>query len=345
MAKKKEKATPKSMLEITRQAITKKYGEGVIRSLGDHEDLQIDAISTGCLSLDSALGVGGFARGRLYEVYGPNSSGKSTLALSVCMQAIKRNMNVAYIDAEHSLSPQLVRNMGDEVGVDVDKIDIIQAFTGDDNLEIAEIIMKSGEMGVVVVDSVSALLPQAMAEGEIGDNYIGQLARLVSKACSKLTPVVNRTNTLLILINQVRIDIGRYGDNKVPTGGASIPFYATGRIKVDGGEFKSSRIINDDGVVIGHESKFMVIKNKLAAPWREAKINLIYGQGYDFVAEVVDLSIDFGFISQAGSWFELNGGERIQGKKTLVDTFRENKDLYNELRAKVKQTIGLKDDE
>ena len=332
--KEKEDVKKKSALELQKQVITKKYGEGVISYLGDHEDLKIDAISTGCLSLDSSLGNGGCARGRLYEFYGPNSSGKSTLALSVCMQAIMRGMEVVYIDAEHSLDPKLVRSMGKEVGVNPDRMCLIQAFTGDDNL------MKTNELDVCVVDSVSALLPKSMAEGEISDNYIGLLARLMSKACLKLTPVANRTNTLLIFINQIRHNIGKWGDDRVPTGGEALSFYATGRVKVEGGEHKNTRIIDDEGIVIGHESSFLVVKNKLSAPWRSAKINLIYGRGYDFISEVVSLAVDFGIIEQSGAWFTYNE-EKYQGKSTLVSLFRENVEMYSELRERVKTTAGL----
>jgi len=342
MVKKKETET-KSSLEVVRKAIIKKYGEGVISCLGDHEDLQIDSVSTGCLALDSALGVGGFARGRLYEVYGPNSSGKSTLALSLCMQALKRNMNIVYIDAEHSLDPKLVRNMGAMVGVNPDGIDLVQAFTGDENLEIAETLMKSGEVDVLVVDSVSALLPKGMAEGEISDNYIGLLARLMSKACLKLTPVANRTNTLLIFINQIRHSIGKWGDDRTPTGGEALSFYATGRIKVDGGESKNSRIVDKDGLAIGHVSKFQIVKNKLAAPWRTANINLLYGVGYDFSDEIIGLGIDLGLVEQAGAWFKYEG-EKYQGKDNLAAAFIDNQAMYGELRAKVKEMLGLKDE-
>ncbi len=341
--KKKETEEIKSTLELARQAITKKYGEGVIGYLGDHEDLVIDAISTGCIALDAALGIGGFARGRLYEIYGPNSSGKSTLALSLCMQALHRDLNVAYVDAEHSLDPKLVRNMGKEINVNPDKMDLVQAFTGDENLEIAEILMKSGELDVMVVDSVSSLLPKSMAEGDISDNYIGLLARLMSKACLKLTPIANRTNTLLIFINQIRHNIGKWGDDRTPTGGEALSFYATGRIKVEGGEAKTSRIVDDEGVVIGHTSDFTIVKNKLAAPWKEASINLMYGRGYDFVDEVVSLSIDLGVISQAGAWYKYND-DKYNGRKALSDAFREDDGSYSMLMATVKPMLGLNDE-
>jgi recombination protein RecA len=342
MVKKKEKAAPKtkSALDLQKQAIIKKYGEGVLSYLGDHEDLEIDAVSTGCLALDSSLGTGGCARGRLYEFYGPNSSGKSTLAVSICMQALMRDMEVVYIDAEHALDPKLVRNMGKEVNVDPDRICLIQAYTGDDNLEIAEKLMKTNEVDVCVVDSVSALLPKDMAEGEIGDNYIGLLARLMSKACMKLTPIANRTNTLLIFVNQIRHSIGKWGDDRITTGGEALSFYTTGRVKVEGGESKKSRIIGDEGVVIGHESDFQIVKNKLAAPWRVAKINLIYGRGYDFISEVVNLGLDFGLIEQSGNRYA-HQENKYHGKKNLINAFRENVEMYNELRVKVKEMLGL----
>ena len=342
MAKKKDKVEPKkkSVLDIQKQEIIKKYGEGVLSYLGDHEDLEIDAISTGCLALDSSLGTGGCARGRLYEFYGPNSSGKSTLAVSICMQALMRGMEVVYIDAEHALDPKLVRNMGKEVSVNPDKICLIQAFTGDDNLEIAEKLMKTNEVDVCVVDSVSALLPKDMAEGEIGDTYIGLLARLMSKACMKLTPIANRTNTLLIFVNQIRHSIGKWGDDRITTGGEALSFYTTGRIKVEGGEAQKSRIIDDKGVVIGHESDFQIVKNKLAAPWRKAKIDLIYGRGYNFISEVVTLGIDFGLIEQSGSRYVYEE-KKYHGKRNLVNAFRDDAEIYDVLRIKVKELLGL----
>jgi len=339
-AKRVKKTVEASVLSVVEKAIEKKYGKGIISVLGEHEDLVIDAISTGCLALDSALGIGGFARGRLYEVYGPNSSGKSTLALSVVMNALLRDLTVLYIDAEHALDPKLVRNMGKRVGVNPDRIKLVQAYTGDDNLQIAEEYIKSGEVDVAVVDSVSALLPKDMAEGEIGDNYMGQLARLMSKACNKLTPVANRTNTLLIFINQIRQDIGKWGDSRKPTGGEALAFYATGRIKVEGGESKKSRLLDKEGVVIGHESDFQVIKNKLAAPWRTAKIDLIYGQGYDFESEIMNLSVDLGLIEKSGNWYEFND-EKIQGEKNVVAFFRDNMDVYADYRENCIRMLGL----
>jgi len=341
MAKKKKAKVKKiDSLEVARQAILKKYGEGVISPLGDHEDLQIDSVSTGSLALDSALGVGGMARGRLHEVYGPNSSGKSSLALSVCMKGLQRSLNVAYVDAEHALDPKLVRNMGKAMGVDADIIDLVQGYTGDDNLEISEILMKSGELDILVVDSVSALLPKQMAEGDIGDDYIGLLARLMSKACLKLTPIANRTNTLLIFINQIRHSIGKWGDDRITSGGEALGFYTTTRTRVQGGETASSRIVDDSGVVIGHASDFLIIKNKLSAPWRKSQINLIYGVGYDFVEEVVSLAVDVGVIDQQGAWYYY-GDNKWQGRANISKVFREDEGAYEKLRKSVKDMLGL----
>jgi recombination protein RecA len=333
----------KTSLELTEKAVEKEYGKGIITMLGDHESLKIEVISTGCLALDSQLGIGGFARGRLYEIYGPNSSGKSTLALSAVMQALRRDLNVLYVDAEHSLDPKLVRNMGKHAGVDVNKIKLVQAYTGDDNLEITEKLVKTGDIDIAVIDSVTSLLPKAMSEGDIGDDYMGQLARLMSKACQKLTPVIHRTNTLLIFINQLRDAIGKWGDSRVPTGGNALGFYTSGRIKVEGGETKSSRIEDDDGVVIGHRSNFLIIKNKLSPPWRTAEIDLIYGKGYDYVKEVVDLSVDCGFISQAGAWYEFEG-EKVNGKANLINRFREDILLYEKYRKNIRKVLGLEDE-
>lgn len=331
-----------SPLAVAKKAIIQKYGEGVISLLGDHEDLKIDAISTGCLGLDIALGVGGFARGRLYEVFGPNSAGKSTLALSVVIQALLRDLNVTFIDAEHALDPKLVRKMGEFYGLGnnvVDRINLVQGYTGDDNLEIAEMLMSTNEMDVLVIDSVSALLPKNMAVGEISDNFIAELARLMSRACMKLTPICNRTNTLLIFINQIRHSMDKWkGD--VTSGGEALSFYATGRIKTSGGEFASQRIVDNEGVVVGHRSKFEIVKNKLAPPWRRAEVDLLYGKGYDFVAETVDISVQLGIVEKKGAWYKY-GNEKIQGRDNVILLFRDDTKLYAEVRNKIKLGLGL----
>jgi len=346
MAKSKKK-TEKTEEEMSRiDKIVKAYDKisntsGEIQVMGAGEVIQdIPVIPSGIPSLDKALGVGGYPQGRIGEVIGPAGVGKTSITLHAIASAQKHGGLCAFVDAEHALDPKLVRNMGKEVSVNPDKICLIQAFTGDDNLEIAEKLMKTNEVDVCVVDSVSALLPKDMAEGEIGDTYIGLLARLMSKACMKLTPIANRTNTLLIFVNQIRHSIGKWGDDRITTGGEALSFYTTGRIKVEGGEAQKSRIIDDKGVVIGHESDFQIVKNKLAAPWRKAKIDLIYGRGYNFISEVVTLGIDFGLIEQSGSRYVYEE-KKYHGKRNLVNAFRDDAEIYDVLRIKVKELLGL----
>lgn len=340
----KESKKITSKLDIVRKSIAKKYGEKVLSFLDDHDGLEIESIPTGCLALDAAIGIGGFAKGRIYEVFGPNSSGKSTLALSICLQALAKGMRVAYVDAEHALDTNLVKQMAARLDISTAKMELVKGYTGEENLQIAEDLIKTEEIDVLVIDSVSSLIPSSESESEIGDDHIGLLARLMSKACRKLTPIANKTNTLVIFINQTRIDIMKYGDKQVPTGGEALKFFASGRIKVTGGESKSSHILDERGEVIGHRSTFNIVKNKFNPPHRTAEVSLIYGHGYDYVAEVVQLSIDLGFINQAGAWFTLDG-EKINGKETLTQRFREDIGVYEEYRAKCKKALGLLKDE
>ena len=286
MAKKKkdkELVTTASTLDAARKSIRKKYGD-VVGVMGDKNALVIDTISTGSLSLDAALGRGGFALGRIYEIYGIPSCGKTSLAMSVINQAQKRGLRCVFVDAEHSADPKLFKNMG----VNLEELLTIKAFSGDENLDSLEMMMKTGEIDIAVIDSVSALIPKAEAEASIGDDFIGLLARLMSKALRKLSPIASETNTLLIFVNQIRSKIGVYGDPTVTSGGIALDFHATGRIVVKGGEYKSSRIfqpITDE--VVGHVTSFHVRKNKLAAPFRNASVPLIYGVGYDVCWEVL----------------------------------------------------------
>lgn len=336
MAKtKKEKEL--STLELVEKQIIKTYGE-VVSMLSDHEDMQIETISTGSIGLDAALGRGGMARGRLYEVYGNAGSGKSTLAFSVIAEAQKLGLQCLIVDAEHGVDPKLVQDMG----VDGDGVKLVQGFTGDANLDIAEKYVKTGEFGVAVIDSVTALIPEAEAEGDISDNFMGLLARLMSKCCRRFAPLANRTNTLLIFINQFRMDIGRFGDPRKTTGGEAIPFFATGRIAVEGGEYKKSRIIDPiTGLVVGHHMKFEVQKNKLAIPYRTASIPLIYGKGFDRYWEVVNLATDLDILVKKGAWYSYNGENVAQGEMNMRDVLAENKELYDEVRTKVMEMVGL----
>lgn len=338
MAKKKTRVVHSTM-SAAQAAIKKKYGD-VIKVMADQDELVVKTISTGSLALDAALGRGGMALGRVYEVYGPPSGGKTTLAMSVIAQAQKRNMKCVFVDAEHSADPKLFKNMG----VNLEGLLTISAFAGDDNLDALETLMKTNEVDVAVVDSVSALIPKSEAEASIGDEFMGLLARLMSKALRKLSPVASETNTLLIFVNQIRSKIGGFGDPTITTGGQALDFYATGRIAVAGGEYKNSRIpepITDD--IIGHMTSFHVRKNKLAAPFRDALVPLIYGVGYDVCWEVLTLSEQLGLVEKSGAWYKHKDENFAQGEWNAKEHLRENEKLYNALREEIVDMLGLRE--
>lgn len=326
-------------LDIAKKAIQKKYGK-VISYLGDHGDMQIPTISTGSLGLDIALGRGGLARGRVYEMYGNPSGGKTSLAISAIIQAQKRGLKTSIVDAEHAIDPKLVKNMG----ANIDDILIVQGYSGEENLDTAEILIKTGEMDIVVIDSVSALIPKSEVEGTIANDFIALLARLMSKALRRVVPIANETNTLVIFINQIRHKIGAYGNPDVPTGGEALPFFATGRISVKGAEYKSNRILDlVSGESIGHHAKLEVVKNKLAPPFRKAELPLIYGKGFDLHWEVLSLSTSLGIIDKNGAWFNYGDIKLGQGEFNALNLLREDDDLYNEIRNKVIDITGLKE--
>lgn len=339
MAKKKKNKVVHSTMATAKAAIKKKYGD-VIKPMAEQAELEIKTISTGTLSLDAALGRGGMALGRVYEVFGPPSGGKTTLAMSVIAQAQKRGMQCVFVDAEHSADPKLFKNMG----VNLEKLLTIKAFAGDDNLDALETLMKTNEIDVAVVDSVSALIPKSEAEASIGDEFMGLLARLMSKALRKLSPVASETNTLLIFVNQIRSKIGGFGDPTITTGGQALDFYATGRIAIAGGEYKNSRLkdkITDE--VIGHKTDFHIRKNKLSAPFRNATVPLIYGKGYDIHWEVLTLSEQLGLIEKSGAWYKYNDKNFAQGEENARDYLSENEELYNTLREEIIDLLGLRE--
>lgn len=338
MAKKSNKLPDPKTLETAKAAIRKKYG-AVVGVMSDQKDLNIRTVSTGSLSLDAALGRGGMALGRVYEVFGPPSGGKTTLAMSVIHQAQKRGLQAVFVDAEHSADPVLFENMG----VNLSELITIKAFAGDDNLDAVETLMKTNEIDVAVVDSVSALIPKAEANAAIGDEFMGLLARLMSKALRKLAPIASQTETMLIFVNQIRSKIGAYGDPMTTSGGMALDFYSTGRIAVKGGESKSSRInapITDE--TIGHLTSFHVRKNKLAAPFRNAEVPLIYGMGYDIHWEVLTLSEQLGLIEKAGSWYKYKDKNFAQGEWNAKDKLKEDLELYKELRENIIDLLGLR---
>lgn len=325
-------------LDIAKKAIQKKYGK-VISYLDDHADLQIPTISTGSLGLDVALGRGGMARGRIYEVFGPPSGGKTTLAMSVIVQAQRRGLRCAVVDAEHAIDPSLFKAMG----ANLEDILIVQGYSGEQNLSIAEMLMKSNGIDVLVVDSVSALIPQSEAEAEIEQDFMALLARLMSKALRRLVPVANETETLLMFINQIRQNIGSWGNPETTSGGEALNFYSTGRISVRGSEYKKNRIIEAvSGEVIGHHTKFEVVKNKLAPPFRKAEVPLIYGFGYDTYWEVLNLSTAYGVIDKNGSWYYYGDKKLGQGDVNVLNLLKEDAGFYEEVRNKIIEIAGLK---
>lgn len=339
MAKKKKAAEPAKTdsLDVIKKAITKKYGD-VISKLGDHEDMVIPTVSTGSLSLDVALGRGGMALGRVYEIFGPNSGGKSTLAANVVIQAQKRGLRCCYVDAEHAVDPLLFKSYG----VNIKDLELVQGFNGEQNLDILEMLIQSGAYKVAIVDSVSSLIPSAEAEAEIGNDHIALLARLMSKAMRRLTPVANKAGCLLIFINQLRNKVGTYGNPETTTGGEALNFYATGRISVRGPESRQRRIIDpSSGEVMGHETIFEIVKNKLSSPFRKANIKLIYGKGYDFHWEVLDIAAGIGVIEKLGAWYKYNGENIAQGELNAVNFLKENEEVYTEIRSSVVESLGL----
>lgn len=324
-------------LDTIKKAIIKKYGN-VISKMSAHQDLVVPTVSTGSIGLDLALGRGGLALGRIYELFGPNSGGKSTLAANVIIQAQKRGMKCCYVDAEHAVDPMLFKSYG----VNIDELELIQAYTGEENLDILEMLVQSGSYQVAVVDSVSSLIPIAEAEADISDDFMALLARLMSKALRRFTPIANKAGTLIIFINQLRHKIGSYGNPETTTGGEALAFYATGRISIRGPESKQRRIVDPaTGLVIGHETLFEIVKNKLAPPFRTSSIKLIYGKGYDFHWEVLDMAVSLGIIDKFGGWYKYDGQTIANGELNAVAHFKENVELYNTIRSKVIDVVGL----
>lgn len=328
-------------LELARKAVTKKYGE-VVSTLSDHGDMVIPSISTGCLSLDLALGCGGMGRGRVYEIFGPNSGGKSTLAVNSVIQAQRVGERGLYVDAEHAVDPQLFRNYG----VNTKDLELVQGYDGEQNLDILERFIRTGAFSVAVVDSVSSLIPRTEAEADIDHDQMALQARLMSKALRKITPIANQTGTLLIFVNQLRMKIGSYGNPETTTGGEALAFYATGRISVRGPEARSRRLVDEKtGEVYGHKTIFEIVKNKLAAPFKKAEVNLIYGKGYDAYWEVLDMASSIGIIDKAGAWYKYDGKNFAQGETNAVQALKEpeNEDMFKEIRKEVIKQVGLEE--
>ena len=328
------------MLNLALKQIEKDYGEGAIMKLGENQKMNIRAISTGSLNLDIALGVGGVPRGRIIEIYGAESSGKTTLALHIIAEAQKAGGTVAFIDAEHALDPVYAKALG----VNIDELLISQPDTGEQALEISDMLIRSGAMDVIVVDSVAALVPKAEIEGEMGDQQMGLQARLMSKALRKLTGSIAKSDTVMIFINQIREKIGGFsftpGPQTTTSGGRALKFFSTVRMEV-----KRVGSVKQGDDVIGNEVLVKVTQSKVAPPFKEARFNVMYGQGISRIGEVLDAAINLGIASKAGAWFSY-GEERLgQGRVNVENMLKENKELYERLERDVLEAIRPKNKE
>ena len=301
--------------------------------LGDNASMQVDAISTGSLCLDLALGIGGVPRGRIVEIYGPESSGKTTLALHVVASAQKNGGDAAYIDVEHALEPAYARALG----VDIDSLLISQPDTGEQALEITEALVRSGAIDVIVVDSVAALVPRAEIEGEMGDSYVGLQARLMSQALRKLTGAIGKTNTIVIFINQLREKVGvMYGNPEVTTGGRALKFYSSVRIEV-----RRIEALKNGTEIVGSRTRAKVVKNKVAPPFREAEFDIMYGKGISKEGCILDMAAECGVVKKSGSWYTY-GEERLgQGREAAKSTLEQNPDLRNIIELQVREEYGI----
>ena len=339
MAEKKKAAAPaaavatdkKKALETALAQIEKNYGKGAIMRLGDDIAVNVEAIPTGSLSLDLALGIGGVPKGRIIEIYGPESSGKTTLALHILAEAQKRGGEVAFVDAEHALDPVYAAALG----VDIDNLLVSQPDTGEQALEITDALVRSGAIDAVVVDSVAALVPKQEIEGEMGDTFVGLQARLMSQALRKLAGTINKTNCVVIFINQLRMKIGvMYGNPETTTGGNALKFYASVRLDV-----RRIEQIKEGGNVIGNKTRVKVVKNKVAPPFKEAIFDIMYGQGISKWSELIDLAVQMDIIQKSGSWFSM-GDERIgQGKDSVKAYLQERPELAEQVEAEVRENL------
>ena len=316
-------------LETALGQIEKQFGKGAVMRLGQNEAMHVDAIPTGSLSLDLALGIGGLPRGRIVEIYGPESSGKTTLALHCIAEGQKSGGYAAFIDVEHALDPVYARALG----VDVDSLLVSQPDTGEQALEITEALVRSGAIDVVVVDSVAALVPRAEIEGEMGDSYVGLQARLMSQALRKLTGAIGKTNCIVIFINQLREKVGiMYGNPEVTTGGRALKFYASVRIDV-----RRIEALKNGSEIVGNRTRAKVVKNKVAPPFREAEFDIMYGEGISKVGELLDLGVKLDLVQKSGSWFAMGELRLGQGRDAAKQYLRDNPDLAEELEQKIRQ--------
>ena len=318
----------KKALETAISQIEKDFGKGSIMRLGENAHIVVEAIPTGSLSLDIALGIGGVPKGRIIEIYGPESSGKTTLALHIVAEAQKRGGEVAFIDAEHALDPTYARALG----VDIDSMLISQPDTGEQGLEICEALVRSGAIDVVVVDSVAALTPRAEIEGDMGDSHVGLLARLMSQALRKLAGSIAKTNCIVVFINQLREKVGVvYGNPEVTTGGRALKFYSSVRMEV-----RRVEAIKNGSEVVGNRTRVKIVKNKVAPPFREAEFDIMYGEGISKVGELVDLAVKLDIVQKSGSWFSIGDNRLGQGRDAVKKYLQENPEIADRIEAEIR---------
>ena len=329
------KSTNDKTLDQVLLDIEKQFGKGSVMKLGDNEHREIDVISSGSLSLDIALGIGGYPKGRIIEIYGPESSGKTTFALHAIAEAQKKGGRVAFIDAEHSLDPQYASKLG----VNINELLLSQPDNGEQALEICEALVRSGAISVIVIDSVAALVPQAEIEGEMGDSHVGLQARLMSQALRKLSGVINKTNTIAIFINQLREKVGvMFGNPETTPGGRALKFYSSIRL-----EIRRSEQIKNGTDIIGNKTSIKVVKNKMAPPFKNCVVDIMYGEGVSVEGEIVDLASEANIINKSGAWYSYNGEKIGQGKENVKDLLKKNPKLKAELEAKVRNYYDIGD--
>ena len=328
-----KKALNDKTLEQVLADIEKQFGKGSIMKLGDESHNEIDTVSSGSLTLDIALGVGGYPKGRIIEIYGPESSGKTTFALEAIAEVQKAGGKAAFIDAEHALDPVYAKKLG----VDINDLLLSQPDTGEQALEICEALVRSEAISIVVIDSVAALVPQAEIEGEMGDSHVGLQARLMSQALRKLSGTISKTNTIAIFINQLREKVGvLFGNPETTPGGRALKFYSTIRLDVRRGE----QIKNGDNV-IGNKTNVKIVKNKVAPPFKTASVEIMYGQGVSREAEILDLASEIGIVDKSGAWYSYNGEKIGQGKENAKQFLRDNPTIKEEIENKVRESHGI----
>lgn len=330
MAKSDEKQ--KALADALKK-IEKNFGKGAVMRMGDKADTQISTIPSGSLALDAALGVGGYPRGRIIEIYGPESSGKTTVALHAVAEVQKRGGTAAYIDAENAMDPAYA----EALGVDIDKLILSQPNTGEEGLQIADTLISSGAIDLLVVDSVAALVPRAEIEGEMGDSHVGLQARLMSQALRKLSGTISKTKTIAIFINQIREKVGvMFGNPETTPGGRALKFYATIRLEV-----RRAEQIKQGGNVIGNRAKIKVVKNKVAPPFKVAQVDIMYGQGISQTGELLDMAVEKDLVNKAGSWYSYNDERIGQGRENAKAYLADHPEVFDELMTKVRQAYGI----